>query len=320
MPRLVKVSPDAPGYRRVASGRGFRYLDQAGAAVASAERKRIKALAIPPAWHDVWISPEPNGHIQAVGVDAAGRRQYIYHRRWRARRDARKFARALELAEGLPRARAQVTKALHAEGIGRDRVLAVAFRVLDAAAPRIGSARYLARHGSRGLTTLQRRHAHVDETTVTLAFPGKSGRRAMIEIDDADLAAAVDDLTAGRPRAALLAYREGHRRRALTPADVNAHVRALTGGAFTAKDFRTLHGTIVASDTLARIGATDTAHLRRRAETLAVRATADALGNTPAVARASYIDPRVFRAYRRGALLRLDVAPESALRRLILEN
>lgn len=320
MPRLVRVTPDAPGFRRVRSGDGFRYVDSSGAALPPQHQRRIRQLVIPPAWSDVWISPEPYGHIQAVGIDAAGRRQYLYHRRWRARRDARKFARALELAAGLPRARAQVTRALRTDGIDRDRVLAAAFRMLDAAAPRIGSTRYLQSHGSRGLTTLQRRHAHVNGTVVTLSFPGKSGRRAEIEFDDRDLASAIVDLIAGRPRAALLAYTAGRRRRPLTAAELNAHVRALTGGSFTAKDFRTLRGTITAADALARIGTVDNARQRRDAEALAVRATAEVLGNTPAVARSSYIDPRVFRAYRRDALLSLDIAPESAIRRLLLES
>ena len=320
MPRLVRVTPNEPGFRRMRSGGVFRYVDTSGAAVSKQHQRRIQQLAIPPAWQDVWISPEPYGHIQAVGIDAAGRRQYIYHRRWRERRDTRKFARALELAEGLPRARAQVTRALRADGIDRDRVLAAAFRLLDTAAPRIGSARYLKSHGSRGLTTLQRRHAQVSGTVVTLSFPAKGGKRAEIELDDSDLASVISDLIAGRPRAALLAYDAGRSRRSLTAAEMNAHVRALTGGSFTAKDFRTLRGTITAADALARTGVTDTARQRRDAEALAVQATAELLGNTPAVARSSYIDPRVFRAYRRGALLSLDIAPESAIRRLILEN
>ena len=225
---------------------------------------------IPPAWEDVWISVEPHAHIQAVGVDDAGRRQYLYHPQWRERRDRRKFARALALAEALPRARGRVTTALRRDDLDRERVLAASFRLLDEAAPRIGSARYLEQHGSRGLTTLQRRDAAVEASVVTLSFPGKSGKRALIEIDDDELAAVMAELTAGRPRSPLLSYQRGSRRVPLTPADVNAHVRSLTGGAFTAKDFRTLRGTILAAEALARIGTVDTAKDRKRAELLAV--------------------------------------------------
>ena len=193
----------------------------------------------------------------------------------------------------------------------------MAFRLLDQAAPRIGSERYLNAHGSRGLTTLQRRDASVEASVVTLSFPGKSGKRQYLEVDDGDLAAAVEILAAGRPRSALLSWERGRRRVALTPSEVNAYVRALTGGRFTAKDFRTLRGTILAAEALARIGTVDTATDRKRAENLAVRATAEALGNTPSVARGSYIDPRVFARYRDGQLLDLSVSPESAILALI---
>jgi DNA topoisomerase IB len=317
--RLVRVRPgEDPGYRRLRSGNGFRYVDGDSQPAGPQDRKRISALVIPPAWDDVWIAVDPNAHIQAVGVDDAGRRQYLYHPRWRERRDRRKFSRALELAAALPRARGQVTSALRRDGLDRERVLAASFRLLDEAAPRIGSARYLAQHGSRGLTTLQRRDATIDGDVITLSFPGKSGKRALIEIDDEDLAAVMAELQTGRPRASLLSYRRGSRRIPLTPADVNSHVRSLTGGAFTAKDFRTLRGTIMAAESLARIGTVDTAKDRKRAEALAARATAEALGNTPAVARSSYIDPAVFTAYDRGRLLALDVSPESAIQRLLI--
>lgn len=319
MARLIRVRPgDDPGFRRLRSGSGFRYADDSGAAASPADRTRIHALVIPPAWEDVWIAVDPRAHIQAVGVDEAGRRQYLYHPQWRERRDRRKFARALELAAALPHARGRVTSALGRPELDRERVLAASFRLLDEAAPRIGSARYLAQHGSRGLTTLQRRDAAVAASLITLSFPGKSGKRAFIEIDDAALAAVVVELGAGRPRSPLLAYRRGGRRVALTPTDVNSHVRSLTGGAFTAKDFRTLRGTIMAADALARIGTVDTSRERKRAETLAVRATSEALGNTPAVARSSYIDPAVFTAYERGRLLDLTLSPESAIQRLLL--
>ena len=319
MPRLARVHPGVDlGYRPVRTGSGFRYVDADGAALPPPERERVVALVIPPAWQDVWICASPRGHIQATGVDDAGRVQYLYHPQWTAGRDKGKYARALQLAEALPRARARVTTSLRRDDLDRERVLAAAFRLLDQAAPRVGSERYLERHGSRGLTTLKRRDASVEGTTTRLRFPGKSGKRQSLQIDDADLAAAVALMAAGRPASPLIAYERGRRRVALTPKEVNAYVRTMTGGAFTAKDFRTLRGTILAADALARIGTVDTKADRKRAEVLAVRATAEALGNTPAVARGSYIDPRVFAAYKKGRLLDTSVSAESAIRALIL--
>lgn len=319
MARLIRVRPfEDPGFRRLRSGRGFRYVDHSGSAVGDTDAERAHALVIPPAWREVWIAREPDAHIQAVGTDEAGRRQYLYHSEWTKRRDKGKFARALDLAEALPRARRRVTQSLRRDAIDRERVLAVSFRLLDQVAPRVGSARYFATNGSRGLTTLQRRDAEVDGIHVTLSFPAKSGKRAFLELDDEDLAAAIGELVGGRSRAPLLAYARGRKRVPLTPGDVNAYVRTLTGGSFTAKDFRTLRGTILAAEALARIGTVDTKTDLKRAENLAVRATAEKLGNTPAVARNSYIDPRVFRLYRRGHLLDLDGSRDAAIRRLIL--
>lgn len=321
MARLTHVRPGVdPGYRRIRAGRSFRYEDEKGKAAPNAAVRRIRELVIPPAWEDVWIAVDPHAHIQAVGVDDAGRRQYIYHPHWRLRQDRTKFTRALALAEALPRARARVTSTLHRGELGQDVTLAASFRLLDEAAPRVGSARYFNKHGSRGLTTLQRRDATVVESAVTLSFPAKSGQRAFLEIDDAELAAVIVHLIEGRARSPLLWYLRGRRQMGLTPSEVNAYVRTLTGGAFTAKDFRTLRGTILAAESLARIGTVDTESDRKRAEVLAVRATATALGNTPSVARGSYIDPRVFQRYARGELLDLSVSGETAIRRLLSDD
>jgi DNA topoisomerase-1 len=319
VPRLKRVRPGTDiGYRRLGSGTGFRYVDADGSPLPRAEADRVRALVLPPAWQDVWICSDPNGHIQATGVDEAGRVQYRYHPQWTAGRDRGKYARALQLAEALPRARGRVTTSLRREDIDQERVLAAAFRLLDLAAPRVGAERYLVKHGSRGLTTLLRRDAEVDGTVIALRFPGKSGQRQEMEVDDPDLAAAVELLVAGRPSSPLLAYLRGRRRVALSGKDVNVYVRTMTGGTFTAKDFRTLRGTIVAADALARIGPLRTKSEIKRAEVQAVKTTAEALGNTPAVARSSYIDPRVFARYRRGVLLDTNVSPESAIRDLIL--
>ncbi|MEZ3161412.1 DNA topoisomerase IB [Microbacterium sp. BWT-B31] len=318
MPRLTRVRPlEDPGFRRVRAGSGFRYVDAKGRPASATQLERIHALVIPPAWQDVWISRRPDGHIQAVGTDDAGRRQYLYHPEWSAGRDKGKYARALLLAQALPNARPRVTTSLKRDGLDRERVLATSFRLLDEAAPRVGSARYMKRNGSRGLTTLQRRDAAVEASVVTLSFPAKSGKRALLTVDDDLLAAVIELLAAGRPRSPLLAYERARRRVGLTPSDVNAYVRALTGGAFTAKDFRTLRGTIVAAEALARIGTVDTKREAVEAQRLAVQATAEALGNTPSVARSSYIDPRVFTVYRKGRTLDLGRSPESAIRDLL---
>lgn len=307
-----------PGFRRLRAGSGFRYVDADGDPLPEEERERITALVIPPAWRDVWICPYADGHIQATGIDGAGRLQYLYHPDWAHRRDKSKFTRSLALAAALPHARGRVTVSLRRDALDRERVLATSFRLLDQAALRVGSQRYLERHGSRGLTTLRRRDAVVDGSVTTLTFPGKSGKRQALEIDDDDLAVVMLLLVAGRSHSALLAYQRGRRRVPVTAREVNDYVRAVTGGGFTAKDFRTLRGTILAADALARIGTVDTKSDRKRAEALAVRATAEALGNTPAVARSAYIDPRVFRQYARGRVLDTSISPESAIRALLL--
>ncbi len=315
MPKLRTVRPGVDlGYRRTRVGAGFRYTDADGGALPDAERERAVALVIPPAWTDVWISAAPNGHIQATGIDGAGRLQYLSHPDWSTGRDKGKYARALQLAGSLPRARGRVTTSLRRTDLDRERVLATAFRLLDLAAPRVGSERYLVTHGSRGLTALRRRDAATSASLITLRFRGKSGKMQHLEVDDDDLAAAVTLLAAGRPASPLLAYERGRRRVPLRPKDVNAYVRTMTGGAFTAKDFRT----ILAADALARIGPVSSKTERKRAEVLAVKAAAEALGNTPTVAKSSYIDPRVFTRYRRGQVLDVTVSPESAIRTLLL--
>ncbi|MDI9892702.1 DNA topoisomerase IB [Microbacterium sp. IEGM 1404] len=319
MARLVRVRPyEDPGFRRVRSGSGFRFVDHTGAAVPEREADRARGLVIPPAWREVWIAREPNAHIQAVGTDEAGRRQYTYHADWSKRQDKGKYARALQLAEALPRARARVTQSLRRSDVDRERVLAVSFRLLDQVAPRVGNARYFVSNGSRGLTTLQRRDAAVEGDLIRLSFPAKSGKRAELSLKDAEVAALMTELATGRSRAALLSYRRGRRRVPLTPGDVNAYVRSLTGGPFSAKDFRTLRGTILAAEALAEAGVATTKNERKKVELAAVRAAAAALGNTPAVARSSYIDPRVFSLYRRGRTMELGGSKDAAIRRLIL--
>lgn len=320
MTRLRRSDPSGPGYHRRASTKGPVYEDEAGNPVVDErELERIRSLVIPPAWEDVWISPDARGHIQAVGTDQAGRRQYRYHDSWRLHQDRVKFERAAQLAETLPAARRKVTMDLRQEGFGRDRVLAAAFRIIDLGSVRIGSEEYLHANGSRGLTTLLCRHARIDGDEITLTFPAKSAQKWTSTIVDADLAELLTQIQALRgQRSRLLSWKDGTWH-TLRPASLNEYIRRQTGGEFTAKDFRTLHGTIVAAEALAELGTSDTESSRKKRVTAAVNEAAAALGNTPAIARNSYIDPRVFDRYRQGEVI--DTAggrvPEPALLELL---
>jgi DNA topoisomerase-1 len=325
VPRLRRSEPRGPGIQRVRSGKGYAYRAPDGKPVDAATRDRIAGLVIPPAWTEVWICPFPNGHIQATGRDAAGRTQYLYHEVWRLQKDRVKFDRALELAASLPAARRRVTRDLRGDD-PRLRTLAAAFRMLDAGALRVGSERYVELHGSHGLSTLLCSHVVVSGTTVRLGFPGKSGQEWMSELDDADLAAALRPLKRRGPTARMLAYKtvssEGRAVwHPISAEDINDYVRERTGGDFTAKDFRTLTGTVAAACSLARSGPQPTKTARARAVREAVKVTSELLGNTLAVARSSYIDPRVLDAYDDGRTLdrdRLDSA-ESQLRLLLVD-
>ncbi len=301
MPRLRRSDSSGEGLRRVRAGRGFSYRDATGRTITDPVlRERIEGLAIPPAWTDVWISPYDNGHIQATGVDAAGRRQYLYHPSWREQKDRIKYDRALALAESLPFARRRVTMDLRGEEPTRERSLAAAFRMLDTGSLRVGSERYAVEHGSHGLATLLCAHATVSGDTVALRFPAKSGQEWSSEIRDADLAAVVRSLKRRGGRARLLAWRDGGAWHPITAQEINAFVHERTGGDFTAKDFRTLHGTAAAAVSLARHGVEATKPGRERAIAQAMRDAAAVLGNTPAIARASYVDPRLLDHYRAG--------------------
>lgn len=318
MPRLKRVSPESDnGLQRVRSGAGFRYLCQDGRPATPADRARIDGLVIPPAWSDVWICASPRGHIQVVGTDEAGRRQYLYHPDWIAKRERGKYDRALDLAAALPRARARVTRALNEPKDEQEWVLAVAFRLLDLTALRVGSRRHLRRTGSRGLTTLQGRHVLEHESGVTLAFPGKSGKRQAVTVEDERMVEAIRELVGG-PRAFLLRWREGRRYRSLTPEMLNTYIGEVTGSSFSAKDFRTLTGTVLAAEALARAGVAASRRERTAIERQTVQYCAQRLGNTVAVARRSYIDPRVFERYRQGRLLDTQRSPGAAVRDLIL--
>ena len=322
MPRLRRSDSSGAGLARVRSGRGFSYRGVDGDRITDSDlRLRIDRLAIPPAWSDVWIAPFPDGHIQATGVDAAGRRQYIYHPIWREQKDRIKYDRAMRLAESLPAARRRVTIDLRGDEPTRERALAAAFRMLDTGFLRVGSERYAESNGSHGLSTLLCMHARVHGDTVELEFPAKSGQAWSSEIRDADLAGVIRSLKRRGPRARLLAYREASGWRAAAAEEINEYVRQQTGGEFTAKDFRTLHGTIAAAVSLAKHGPQGSATARSRALAQAMRDAAAVLGNTPSIAKSSYVDPRVVDHYRVGRTIDPDRlgAAETQVRALLFD-
>src|SRR3954463_16487933 len=326
MARLRRSSPDVPGWTRRRAGKGFVYLDQTGSRLPQEDVERIRGLVIPPAWRDVWICPFPNGHLQAVGTDDAGRRQYLYHLDWRLQRDAAKHARVLDFGRVLSKAREQVLADLGTEGMSQDRACAVAVRLLDLGYFRIGNDVYAEQNGSFGLTTLQRQHVRKRGTTMVFCFVGKSGIEHCITIDDP---ATVEALEVMRRRRGpsdekLLAWKEGPPWPALASSPVNAYARRTTGLEATAKDFRTWHATVIAAAALAESDEpAATKASRKRAVTAAMREVADYLGNTPALARSAYVDPRVVDAYEEGrtigaAVRRRTTTP--AERQTILER
>jgi DNA topoisomerase I len=305
VPRLRTVSPTSRGWSRRRAGKGFVYLDDEGVRLTAEHVARIKDLVIPPAWEDVWICPLPNGHIQAVGVDEAGRKQYLYHPDWRVKRDKLKFDRVLEVAARLPRARAAILQHLALDGMPVERAVATAVRLLDLGYFRIGSDAYADSNGSFGLTTLEKRHVRARDGALVFRFEGKSGIEHEIRIDDELAVAAVDTMRRRRGGGdRLLAYKKV---RSWTPMDaalVNEYLRDATGAEITAKDFRTWHATVLAAAALAGSDEPgDTKTSRKRAVVAAMKEVAEYLGNTPAIARSSYVDPRVLDLYEDGVTI-----------------
>jgi DNA topoisomerase IB len=286
-------------------GRGFAYLDEHGERLDREHVTRIKALVIPPAWERVWICPDERGHIQAVGVDAAGRRQYLYHPAWREQRDRMKFDRVAEVAGQLPAARAAIAEHISLDGMPRQRAAATAVRLLDKGYFRIGSDAYADANGSFGLTTLEKRHVSRARDRLVFCFVGKSGKEHCIEIDDPLAVAAVETMRRRRSGGdRLLAYQQARQWRPLDAALVNDYLTESGVVDMTAKDFRTWHATVLAAESLATSeekGATKTS--RARAVRATMKQVAAYLGNTPAVARSSYVDPRVVDLYEDGVTI-----------------
>lgn len=314
MPRLRRSDPSLPGLTRRRAGKGFVYLDEAGKRITDGEvLDRIRALVIPPAWEEVWICPWPTGHLQAVGFDARGRRQYRYHDQWRARRDAEKFEHMLEFARALPAMRRRCCDLLAGRGLTRERVLACVVRLLDLGFFRIGGEEYVEQNGSYGLATLGREHVtlHARDDAVTFDYPAKSGKRRVSTIVDPDVfkvVAALKRRRTGGPE--LFAYRRGREWVDVRSDDINDFVRELSGGEFTAKDFRTWAGTMLAATALRELGPADSERQAKLNIVKAVDEVAARLGNTRAVCRKYYIHPVILEAYLAGEVIPPSPAAE----------
>ena len=319
MPRLRRADCAGPGLRRVRRGRGFSYHEEDGTQIDDADTlERIAELAIPPAWQEVWICPFANGHIQATGVDAAGRKQYLYHQSWRESRDRRKFDEMLDFARALPRLRKRVIEDLGGRGFARERVLAGAVRLLDLGFFRVGSDQYTAENETYGLSTLRRRHVRFERGAAVFDYKAKGAKRHVQELADPDVVKLLRGLSRRNGGGhELLAFRQGGDWVDVKASDINTYLKETAGGDFSAKDFRTWNATVLAAVGLAVRSAEDppkTKAARKRIANAVVKDVARYLSNTPAVCRASYIDPRIFDKFDSGNLLR------TSLRRVIADT
>lgn len=315
MPRLRTVSPRDPGWTRQRVGEDFVYLDEQGQQLVAEQSERCQLLVIPPAWEQVWICPAPNGHIQAVGTDDAGRRQYIYHEYWRLKRDRDKHDRVLEVAAKLPIARRRVGKHLRLPGMPYERALGTAFRLLDLGFFRIGGETYAESNQSYGLATIQKEHVTLEGRQVVFDYIAKSGKERYIALGDDLVRAAVSELLANNEAGPeLLAYRtEDGEWRDVSSTDINAYIKQVVGGEVSAKDFRTWHGTVIAAVALAQANdIASTPSKRKRAVSAAMKQVSTYLGNTPTVARASYVDPRLIDLFNDGITIAPNVARRDA--------
>jgi DNA topoisomerase I len=311
--RIRRVDTTEPGIRRRRRGKGFQYLNPDGTTVDDAEiLGRINELVIPPAWEDVWISPYPGGHIQATGTDARGRKQYLYHPKWRARQDQRKFDDMVRFARALPALREGIADDLAGPELSREQVLACAVRLLDKGFFRIGSEDYAVENETYGLATMRKDHVRLlDGDVLLFDYPAKHRKQRVQSVVDAEVAAVVRRLKArrgGLPE--LLAYKDGRSWVDVRSPDINQYLKDRTGLEVSAKDFRTWNATVLAAVALSVSGLRQngSATGRKRAITRAIKEVAHYLGNTPAVARASYIDPRIFDRFNDGLVIDPTIA------------
>jgi DNA topoisomerase-1 len=298
---LRYVSDRSPGLRRIKSGRGFRYVDARGKALRDeASLRRIRALVIPPAWTEVWICPDPQGHIQAVGRDARGRKQYRYHARWRSVRDETKYEKIFEFAAALPKLRMRCARELAKPGLSRDKVLAAVVSLLEQTLIRVGNEEYSRLNQSFGLTTLRDHHARIRGAQVQFRFRCKSGKEHAVQLNDKRLARIVKHCR-DLPGDELFQYVDDEgTQRSVGSSDVNEFLRSVTGQDFTAKDFRTWAATVLAATALHECGVPPSKSCAKKSIVEAVKRTAERLGNTPSVCKKSYIHPLILEAYARG--------------------
>jgi DNA topoisomerase I len=297
--RLRRSNVRGPGIRRIRRGRGFSYEQPDGSPLTDPTTlQRIKDLVIPPAWRNVWICPYPNGHIQAVGTDAAGRRQYLYHQKWQEERNEEKFDRVLSMSAALPEMRRQIAADLGGRGLSRNRVLAVALHLLDLGYFRAGSEQYAEENNSFGISTLLCEHITVARSAIEFDFPAKSGVRRTLTIDDPVAVRSVRALLRRPERTErFLVCRNGSGWTDIHADDLNARFKELVGAEYTVKDLRTWHGTVLAAAAFVDADPPVNKTVIKRVESAVMKEVAEELGNTPAVARASYVDPRVVEGY-----------------------
>jgi DNA topoisomerase-1 len=303
---LNYVSDSMPGITRRKSGTGFSYRDPEGRTIRDPKlRKRLNDLVIPPAWTDVWICPDPDGHLQVTGRDARGRKQYRYHPRWREMQDHSKFGRMIVFGMSLPRMRERIEQHLAQSGLPRTRVLAAALRILDTTPIRVGNERYMRDNGSFGLTTMRDRHVDLSNGMVRFRFRGKSGKDHVVGLADPDVARVIRKCTE-TPGSELFTYRtEEGTYATIDSEDLNEYIKEISGYDFTAKDFRTWAGTVRTVTVLMELGSAETVRERKKKGLQAVKFVAADLGNTPATCRSYYIHPGVLDAYDRDKLLPL---------------
>jgi DNA topoisomerase I len=300
---LRYVTDDEPGIRRRKRGKGFTYADPQGRAVRDEKTlERIRKLAIPPAWTDVWICPRPNGHLQATGRDARGRKQYRYHAGWREVRDETKFGRMIAFGEALPKIRERIDRDMSQRGLGREKVLATVVKLLETTLIRVGNKEYARQNNSFGLTTLRDQHVDVDGSTLRFEFRGKSGKEHSVEVQDRRLARIVRQCR-DLPGQKLFQYLdETKQRQSVSSEDVNAYLRETTGEDFSAKDFRTWGGTVLALSALLEAGSCESEREANRAVVEAIKHVAGQLGNRPAICRKYYVHPVVIQSFLEGTL------------------
>jgi len=325
--RLRRSAVGGPGIRRARRGRGFAYQNPDGTPVTDATTlQRIKDLVIPPAWKKVWICSYPNGHIQAVGDDAAGRRQYLYHQKWQQERNEEKFDRVLEMSAALPDMRRRIAADLRRRGLDRDRVVALALHILDLGYFRAGGEQYAEDNDSYGIATLLCEHIALQKQAVEFDYPAKSGVRRTLLIDDPEVVRSVRALLRGRGRTErLLVCHNGSGWTDLHADDLNARLKELVGDEYTVKDLRTWHGTVLAAAAFVDADPPANKTVIKRVESAVMKEVAEELGNTPAVARSSYVDPRVVEGYESGLTIaagarRANRTKTPSERQAILEN